>query len=358
MKKKILAMIVLFVVTALLIGTSGIACAATKKAEYRWRFSIPWTRPLLQKVFEEYATRIEKETDGRINIKVFPDGLLGNHEETFKGVQQGDIELAMLSPYVNIVPGGAINFAPWVVSSYAEFEMAYDPAGGILHKVMEKAYNEVDVQPLFTVSTGGYGLGNNVREIKTPADFKSMKLRVSGSKAAVMALGNMAKGTGMMMETIPWSEVYNALSRKVVDGCWTTFGVMYAERQHEVLKYYTDLCFMWASLQVCINKEVWDDLPGDLKEIVAKISRETMMQANQLQMDAEEHDIKALKDGGLTIYFPTAAEKNVFFEASNVDAIWDEEIKPWVEKAYSGQNMYQTIKDELTKIREATKGKK
>ena len=358
MRRAIAVMILSFAVLLgmqFVVGSCDVADAATK-AQYRWRFSIPWTRPLLQKGFEDFAERVNNETGGKIEIKIFPDGLLGNHEESFKGVQAGDIELAMLVPYVSVVPGGAVNFMPWAVSSYAGFAMAFDTENGMLHQVLDKAYQEVNMKSLFTITSGGYCLGNNVREIKSPEDLKNLKFRVSASKAAVEMLANMGRGTGMTMETIPWSELYNALSRKVVDGCWGTIGLVVAERQYEVLKYYTDLGFMWDAAQVLINKEVWDDLPDDLKAAVEKAAKEAMAHTLKLQMDAEASDIEVLRQNGLIPYVPTPEEKDVFIAASNVKEIWDGEVKPWLDKAYPGENMSDRLLAELERVREITKG--
>ncbi|GHV45152.1 C4-dicarboxylate ABC transporter [Synergistales bacterium] len=331
---------------------------AASGAEYKWRFSIPWTRPLLQKGFEDFVERVGKYTDGKVEIKIFPDGLLGSHDESFKSVQAGDTELAMLVPYATLVPGGSVNFMPWAVSSYAGFAKAFDVKNGILHKVNDKAYQEVNMKPLFTVTAGGYGLGNNVREIKTTADLTNLKFRVSSTKTGVSVLGNMGRGTGMTMETIPWSELYNALSRKVIDGCWGTIGLVVAERQYEVLKYYTDIGFMWDAAQVVINKDLWDGLPGDLKANIEKAADEAMAVTLKLQMDAEALDIETLAKNDVAVYVPTPEEKDMFFKASNVQAVWDEDVAPWFEKAYPGEGMSQKVLDELDSIRKSVEGQR
>jgi TRAP-type C4-dicarboxylate transport system substrate-binding protein len=339
-------------------GGFGACGAAEAAAQYKWRFSIPWTRPQLHEALVDFARRVSEYSDGRIEIEVFPDGLLGSHDESFKNVQAGDTEMAMLVPYVNLVPGGAVNFMPWAVSSYAGFEIAFDPEKGMLHKVVDRAYQEVNMKVLFTVTSGGYGLANNVREIKSPADLKNLKVRVSASESGVQMLGNLGKGTGMTMETIPWSELYNALSRKVVDGCWGTIGLIVAERQYEVLKYYSDIGFMWDAAQVLINKDLWDGLPDDLKAVLGKASVESMAYALKGQMDMEDSYIEEMKKNGLVPYVPTPEEKDVFLKGSNVEEIWDNLVKPWVEKAFPGENMSQELLTELERIRKSVEGKR
>lgn len=336
----------------------GKVFAADKKPEIKWRFAIPWTRPVLQKAFDQFSTQVKAESDGRIEIKVFPDGLLGSHDETFKGVQQGDIEMAMLVPYANLVPGGVINFMPWTVSNYDEFKIAFSSPDGILHQVMSKAYDDVNMKVVFSISGGGYGLGNNVREIRTPADLKNLKMRVSASMGMVKALGNMGKGTGMSMETIPWSELYNALSRKVINGCWTTTNLLVAERQYEVMKYYTDLGFAWDAAQVVVNKQAWAGLPTDLRSIIEKAAKSAEIYALELQKNALAEDMRTLKTKGLTVYVPTPAETDAFIKISGVEEIWKEQVTPWMDKAFPGKGMTQVLQVELARIRAEVAGRK
>jgi TRAP-type C4-dicarboxylate transport system substrate-binding protein len=132
----------------------------------------------------------------------------------------GSEALGVFAPYVNLVPGGMLNWMPWTIENWEECKVAFMPPDGILYKVMQKAWNEVGMHQLFVVSQGAYGLANNARPLRSPDDLKNLKMRVSASLASVKMLGNMGKGTGMTMETIPWAELYNALSRV----SWTAAG--------------------------------------------------------------------------------------------------------------------------------------
>jgi len=324
---------------------------AAEAKPIKWRFAIPWSRPVLQKAFDSFSAKVKADTGGRLEITVFPDGLLGSHDETFKGIRQGDIEMAMLVPYANLVPGGVINFMPWTVSNYDEFELAFKSPDGILHKVMSKAYDEVNIQVLFSISGGGYGLGNNVRQIRAPSDLKNLKMRVSSSMGMVRALGNMGKGMGMTLETIPWSELYNSLSRKVIDGCWTTPNLLVAERQYEVLKYYSDIGFAWDAAQVVVSRDAWTSLSPELRDIVAKAAKAAEIDALELQKGVLAEDMKTLKERGLAVYVPSPAETEALIKVSGIDEIWQDLVTPWMDKAYPGQGMTKIVQSELAKNR-------
>ena len=83
--------------------------------KYKWSFAQPWSRPLSNKGYEFFCDKVKEYSGGQIEIKFQPDGLLGTHDESFHGVRDGNIEVAVISPYVNLVPGGMLNWMPWTV---------------------------------------------------------------------------------------------------------------------------------------------------------------------------------------------------------------------------------------------------
>ncbi|NWF57450.1 MAG: hypothetical protein HXY45_21940 [Syntrophaceae bacterium] len=158
---------------------------AQKKGEYKWRFGSPWTQKVRNDSLQLYSELINKYSNGRIEVTFKPSGLFGTHDEIFHGVREGSLQMGLYAPYVNIVPGGMLNWMPWTIGTYAEAAIAYAPPDGVLYKVMDKAYEEVGLKLLWSSPMGPYGYGNKVRPLKTPDDFKNLKLRVSASLGAV-----------------------------------------------------------------------------------------------------------------------------------------------------------------------------
>jgi C4-dicarboxylate-binding protein DctP len=327
--------------------------AAQAKAEYKWRFAGAWTQKVRNDSIQMYCDLINKYSKGKIQIRFQHSGLLGTHDEIFHAVREGSIEMGVYAPYVNLVPGGMLNWMSWTVGSYEEAAVAYAPPKGILYQVMDKAYEEVGFKLLWSSPMGPYGFGNKVRPIKTPDDFSKLKLRVSASLGAVRTLENMGKGTGMTLQTIPWADVYNALQTGVVDGCWDLWGSLVEERHFEVLKYYTALDWTWDCGNIAMNRKLWDKLPQDLKDAIFKAGREAEARDYRERKKTDEDYKKKVAAAGLIIYYPAAAEREVFRKKANMPAVWDELCKPWLDKHYPGQNMAKKIQDELEKIRVA-----
>jgi TRAP-type C4-dicarboxylate transport system substrate-binding protein len=336
---------------------AGIAGAAPK---YKWSFAQPWSRPLADKGYQLFIDKVKEYTNGDVEITLYSNGLLGTHDESLHGVRDGSIEIATLSPYVNLVPGGMMNWMPWTVSTFDEARIAYAWPDGILFKVMQVAWREVNAELLFSCSQGAYGLGNNIRPLRQPEDMKNLKMRVSSSLASVRTLENMGSGTGMTMETIPWAEIYNALSRGVVDGCWDMWPSLIDERHVEVLKYYTHGLLNWDANNVIINKDLWDSLEPAYREAIYKAGAEAEQYLNDLYEAEERNYIKKLETDypNFTITWLTPEELAVWREKANMPAIWAELCDPWLEKFWPGENMGAKIRAELDAIREKAEANK
>lgn len=345
---KVVVSLVLLAGLALAVSVSPAMAAP----EYKWKFAQTTVRPTQAMSMRLFCDLVKKYSNGRMEIKFYPDGLMGSHDEIFHAVQEGSIEIGNFAPYVNLVPGGMFNWMPWTISSWEESELAFGRPNGILYKVLEKAYNEIGMHTLYTNSQGPYGLGNNVREIKTPADLKNLKFRVSSSLGSVKGLVNMGKGTGMTVETIAWGELYNALSRGVVDGCWDMWPSLIEERHAEVMKYYTALDWMWDGNQIAVNKAKYDALPKDIQDAITRAAKEAEIHQYKMAKAAvKDMEARLKKQANFKIYYPTEKEKDVFRQKAQALTIWDELCKPWLDKAYPGQNMTQKILKELEEIR-------
>ena len=332
------------------------ASASAGDAKYKWKFANTLTQPHVDEYFKKFCDKVAEYSKGQIAIRFYPDNQLGTHDEIFHGVQEGGIQLAQIAPYVHIVPGGVINWMPWTISSWKEFTRAFeikDGPKGPLAKLMPVAYGEVGVYPLFYRSYGGYGIGNRIREIKTPDDLKGLKFRVSGSLGPVRALENMCRGTGATFETMPFGETYNALSKGVVDAVWAHWPQLFIDRHAEVLNHFTEVNWLWDSNSIVINLELWESLPDDLKQALTRAAEEIQPELAVAEEKAEKEIIEKTRKQmpNLQVTALTEEQRDAFRQKANMPAVWEELCKPWLDKAFPGQNMTEKLQKDLVDLR-------
>jgi len=228
----------------------------------------------------------------------------------------------------------------------------------LLHRIVQDAWEDVGTHVLYYTGFGLYGFGNNVRPIKSPDDFRGLKLRVSGSTHAVDCLQAMGEGLTppMTVVTIPWADLYGALQTGVVDGCWDIWPSLVDERHYEVLKYYTDVNWVIDNQEALINKALWDGLPADLKDAINRAARVAEKYHIQICQDKIDKTIEYLKtESDLEIYFLTPEERDLFRTKANPVKLWEKSYKDVLEQHYPGQNMVQQIADEVERVRAAAR---
>jgi len=365
LKRKCLLLILLalFLVSSLcLVSTAEADADAPRQAvepEYKWRFGDAFSAEARHKGFELFAELVEAFTDGRVEITFYPDGILGTHTELFHAVQAGDVEMMMIFPYVDIVPGGALNWMNWGCINWAEADRQYSIPDGPIYKIMQDAYNEVGVQGLWGSGFGLYGLGSNKRPLIEPSDLRGQKFRVSASLGYVETLKNMGSGLSpaFTVVTLPWADIYGSLERRVVDGVWSMWTSLVEERHGEVLTYYSDVNFGWDWYGVIMNKPLWDELPQDIQEAITKASKITQdWSAYYMQRKTLESIEKVQEEfPHLEITFLTPEQRDVWSEKANLPAVWEKVADPWLEKMYPGENMSEKLQAELQQIREDLK---
>ncbi len=103
---------------------------------------------------------------------------------------------------------------PWTMSP-GGFPACVRKTKGILYTVLEKAFNEVGMHLLFTECRDRTDSETMVRPIRSP-NLANLKMRFP-QRLKREGADLYGKGTGMT-PTGQWGVLYNAMSRKVVDG--------------------------------------------------------------------------------------------------------------------------------------------
>jgi len=107
---------------------------------------------------------------------------------------------------------------------------------------------------------------SSTRPIKGPDDLKGFKIRVPPSPLWT----SMFKAFDAAPMSINFSEVYSALQTKVAEGQENPLSIIYFAKLYEVQKYLAETNHMWDGFWFLANGKVWNGLPADLRDVIAK----------------------------------------------------------------------------------------
>ena len=246
----------------LLAGVPRFAHAAD--FSFKYGHNLPVTHPLHIRA-QEAADRIAKESNGRVEIKIFPNNQLVGDTDMLAQVRSGGIDLFTPSALVvaTLVPVAAINAVGFAFADYNQVWKAMD--GGVGAHV-RAALAKVRLHAFEKMWDNGFRQTTSSRgPINTAKDFDGLKIRVPVSPLSIA----MFKGLGASPTSLQFSEVYTALQTKVVDAQENPLPIIQVAKLYEVQKYVSLTNHIWDGFWFIANGRAWEALPADLKAIVA-----------------------------------------------------------------------------------------
>ncbi|MDD3444514.1 MAG: TRAP transporter substrate-binding protein DctP, partial [Zavarzinia sp.] len=133
-------------------------------------------------------------------------------------------------------------------------------------ELWDELYAGFGLKPFLAGNTGTQMLGWYKRELKTADDYKSLKVRMAGLG------GEVVKKLGATVVVVPASEIFQSLQNGTVDAAeWTGPYNDQSLGLNQVAEYYYGPGFQEpsAALELLVNRKLYDELPDDLKAIVA-----------------------------------------------------------------------------------------
>ncbi len=332
MKKGIIALLFLFLMT-ILAGCGGDKKATVPaKAEFKAQLKLATMTPLSHTYNQganKFAELVKERSKGRIEVKVYSDGQLGKGErELLEAIQQGtvDVYVGSTAPISNFTASMGILDIPFLFRDYAHADKVLDgPVGLALLTDVEKS----GLKGLAFWENGFRNLTNSKIAVKTPADAKGMKIRTQENKIHLKAW----QTAGVNPVPMAWGEVFGALQQKVIDGQENPIAVIYSAKINEVQKFLSLTQHVYSPAVVIVSLKKWQGMPKEDQEMLMKTAREVAQYQRKLGRDAEEKQIGELAAKGMNVtkdvdkaawqkaMQPAFAEFSAQFGKDKIDAI-------------------------------------
>jgi TRAP-type transport system periplasmic protein len=214
----------------------------------------------------EAIDAIAKDTEGRVEIALFPNNQLGSDPDMLSQVRFGALELATFPGTVmsTLIPVTSVTGVGFAFTSYDQVWAAMD---GEVGNHIRRSIEKFKLQPFDTVWDNGFRqITTSVKPIKTPDDLRNLKLRVPPVPLWVA----MFKALGAAPVSLPLSEAYQALQTKVADGQENPLALINNAKFYEVQKYCSLTNHAWDGFWFVASGRVWKNMPPDVQQIMRK----------------------------------------------------------------------------------------
>ena len=284
-------------------AASGEAEAEAPAEVYNWRLAHEEYEGDMQDVYcKEFAERLYENSDGRINLEIYPVGQIGDAIQQCELLQSGGIEFAIVSPgnTGTIVPENQLFSLHYLFPEDMDKTCELLQTSEALNGMLVDKYLPKKIYPLSFWTEGAMWWTSNV-PLHQPADFTGLKFRTMQSPMIIAAY----EAYGANPTPMSYTEVYSGLQLNMIEGQENPISAIHTSKFHEVQKYLTEANSNLYMTATCVNPDFFNGLPEDIQQVILETVNEMVPRSFEIveeinggaldKITAETPDIKVEK---------------------------------------------------------------
>jgi TRAP-type transport system periplasmic protein len=298
------------------------------------------------KFLNVWAKKAEDAAKGKIKITMYPAESLAKSADNIQAVTGGVADMAWLNlgNWTGRFPLTEVMNLPFIGLNSGKIEGRTLSAAGVNSHIIEQIYEETPeiqaewstMKVLFIHAGDMVFPGMSKKQVRTVADAKGLKIRISGKYPNLMW-----QAMGASPLAMPMPEVYDSLQKGVIDAVGLPWSAIITQKLQEVLKNYTDINTDMALFAVVMNKDKWNSLPKDVQDGLMSVSGVTGAEfagESGWGSDVKDEALAAIKQQGLDIQKVSldAGEYDKWF-ALGSKPMWDKWAAEMASKNLPGQ---------------------
>jgi TRAP-type C4-dicarboxylate transport system substrate-binding protein len=283
---------------------------------------LPPRHPIVENAYRPWMEQVRQATEGRVTVRLLGQPL-GGPAAHFDLVRDGAADLGY--SLHAFIPGDR-----FVVQRATEFSFVGDDAEtlSVAHwRVFEKTLHKADehrgVHVLGVYNHGPGNIHSKSRQVMQPGDLAGLRFRVPGGHAS-----DLIQALGGVPVQAPAGQIFEMLSRGVVDGVTITYEAITSFRLTEHVRFTTTMPggIYNASWFFIMNQAKWNALAPRDKEAISAVSGESFARLiGKAWNEADRVAIEQMRAAGITIAAGNEALIRAVKQASDaLEARWIE----------------------------------
>ncbi|PWC20204.1 C4-dicarboxylate ABC transporter [Brenneria roseae subsp. roseae] len=259
---------------------------------------------------QKMGEKLKAATNGRLEIKTFPGGVLGDEKQMIEQAQLGAIDIIRVSmtPVAAILPEIEVFTLPYVFRDEDHMHKVLD--GQIGQEIGDKITNNSRSKLVF-LGWMDAGTRNLITKqpVAKPEDLKGMKIRVQTSQVALATL----KAMGANAIAMGTSEVFSGMQTGVIDGTENNPPTYIAHNYMPVAKNFTWSRHFIIPEVFLYSKTKWDKLSKEDQDLILKFAKEAQQEQRVLWNEYTQQSLDKMKAGGVQFH---EIDNDYYFKAT------------------------------------------
>ena len=275
------------------------------------------------KMWTVFKESLDKSAPGEFDVQINLNATLFKQGTEPAAMARGNLELSSISAFdiAKLVPEFSVFTAGYVVRDPDHQQKIFN--GPIGTEMFKTVAEKMEVTPLSTVYLGTRQVNlREVRNVKTPADLKGVKLRMPGSKEWLF----LGEALGATPTPLAFGEVYLGLKTGTIDGQDNPLPSVRAAKFYEVTKQIVMTSHLVDGIFIAISNKAWNAMNTAQKQKVKAAADDASAYNNENRLKEEAQLVDFFKQQGLQVITPDvdAFRKSVqtTYQNSDYAKVW------------------------------------
>ena len=285
------------------------------------------------------ADAVKKRTEGRVEIKYYPGGVMGDEPSVLRKIKIGQLQGGAFTggEFSQTNKDAQIYSIPFLFKNLDEV----DKVRAQLDPMLKKTFESVGFEAV-AISGGGFAYLMSVRDVRTKEDVKAAKVWVpQGDRIAEVALS----AAGVTPISLPLADVYTSLQTGLIDTVANTPAGAIAFQWHTKLKHMMDLPLTYVIGILLVDKKVFDALSAEDRKALHDAFDAGFARLDKANREDNASAREALKQQGMMITAPNAAEMKTW------EAVGTESFKQLTDQGALSPEMLKALNAAVAEIR-------
>jgi len=262
---------------------------------------------LQAKTAEAWAKEVERRSDGRVKITMYPGGTLTKAPQCYEGVVNGISDIGMSA--------FAYTRGRFPLLEGLDLPLGY-PDGVTATRTanqMVKKYDPEELRDVHVLYLHAHGPGilASKKPVRSIGELEAMKIRATGLSAKIVS------SLGAVPISMSQAETYDALQKGVAEATFCPVETLKGWKQGEVIEYVIDTTAIGytTAMFVVMNKAKWEALPEELRAVLTQVSEEWILRQGQAWDKSDAEGEQFVRDLGKSFIELSADQRRAFVEA-------------------------------------------
>jgi TRAP-type C4-dicarboxylate transport system substrate-binding protein len=255
------------------------------------------------KIMREGADEIEQQTQGRVKIKFYPGGVMGNDKVVLRKIRVGQLHggALMSGSLAAIYPDAQLYSLPFLFKNIEEINYVRKHMDAVIRDGLEQ--NGLVGLGLIN---GGFAYIASTGPAANLQDIRRQKVWLpQGDKVGA----TMFKAADISPVPLPISDVYTALQTGLLDTVVSNPSSIIAFQWHTKVQYMTDAPIVFLIGMLVVDKKIFDKLSVDDRQTVRSVMGEKSLKLDSLSQRDNEAALQVLRDNGIKFLASTEEEQ-------------------------------------------------